>query len=89
MPNMTETPHQTKSPKPTPEQLLQLIDVQIQSQRAKRKGAPKHRATLLVGGLLLILGGLFAALLVLQQMASDLRHPADDSPEEILAAHSQ
>jgi len=89
MPNMTEAPHQTKSPEPTPEQLLQLLDVQIQSQRAKRGGGRKNRATFLVCGLLLILGGLFAALLVLQQMAGDLRHQADHSSEAIRDVHSQ
>ena len=89
MPNMTETPHQTKSPEPTPEQLLQLLDVQIQSQRAKRKGSRKHRATFLVCGLLFILGGLFAALVILQQMAGDLRRPGVGSAEEIPTAHSQ
>jgi hypothetical protein len=77
MPNMTETPHQTKSAEPTPEQLMQLLDLQIASQRAKRKGGRKHRATLLAGGLLFILAAAFAALFVLQQLAGDLHRSAE------------
>jgi len=86
---MTETPHQTKSPEPTPEQLMELLDIQIHTQRAKRKVGRKHRGVILAGGILLILGGLLGALLVLQEMAGDLRHPSADSPEEIPAEHSQ
>jgi hypothetical protein len=39
--------------------------------------------------LLFILGGLFAALVILQQMAGDLRRPGVGSAEEIPTAHSQ
>ena len=89
MPNMSETSHQTKSTEPTPEQLMQLLDLQIASQKARRKGGRKHRGTLLVGGILLIVGGLFAALLVLQQMASDLRPRNGVATESAAVEQSQ
>jgi hypothetical protein len=89
MPNMTETPHQTKSSEATPEQLMQLLDLQIASQKAKRNGGRNNRATLLVGGILIILGGLFAALLVLQEMAGDLRSHAGPVTQVPAAQDSQ
>jgi len=89
MPNMSETPHQTQSPQPTPEQLMQLLDLQIAMQRAKRKGGRKHRATLIVGGVLLILAVTFAALFILQQMVGDLPRPGEASAQEIPVTDSQ
>ena len=89
MPNMIETPQQTKSAEPTPEQLLQLLDRQINSRRAKRNGVRKHRAVLLVGGLFLILGALFVALFVLQQMVSDFRQPKPEQASELSVGNSQ
>jgi len=70
---MTETADQTKSPEATPEQLMQLLDLQIALQKTRRKAGQKHRVTLLVGSVLLILAGLFVALMILQEMAGDLR----------------
>jgi hypothetical protein len=89
MPNMTETPHQTKSSEPTPEQLMQLLDLQITSQRSKRKGGTKRRGLLLVSGLILILGLMFGALFVLQQMVGDLRQSGEVSTQETTMADSQ
>jgi len=86
---MSETPHQTQSPQPTPEQLMQLLDLQIAMQRAKRRGGRKHRATLIVGGVLLILAVTFAALFILQQMLGDLPHPREAAAQEISVTDSQ
>jgi hypothetical protein len=52
---------------------MQLLELQIASQRSKRKGGRRHRGVLLLGGLVLLLGVMFGALFVLQQMAGDLR----------------
>ena len=68
---------------------MQLLDLQIASRRAKRKGGRKHRTALVVGGLLFILGAAFAALFVLQQMTGDLRRPGETSAREFTAVYSQ
>lgn len=72
MPNMSDPKDPTKIAEPTPEQLLKLLDLQIAAQRARRQEAPGKRASLLVGGLIVIIGGALLALLFLQQMIADL-----------------
>jgi hypothetical protein len=58
----------------TPEQLVQMLDLQMAASKAKRGVANRNRATLLVGGLLFIFIAAGVALLVLAQMVSDLPH---------------
>lgn len=63
----------TKSAEPTPEQLLKLLDLQIAANRAKRKEAPAgRRSTIAMVGILLIILGTGAALLILQHAVADL-----------------
>lgn len=67
---------ETRTPQPTPEQLIKLLDFQLIMARAKR--APEkspNRAAMLIGGLLFIVAGCGAALLLLQHLLSDLQHP--------------
>ena len=70
------SPQQNKSVQPTPEQLMQLLDLQIASQRAKRHSSGRNRAMLIVGGLLLIFIAAGGALMLLMQMMDDLPRPA-------------
>ncbi len=56
----------------TPEQLLQMLDLQLALRRAQRGPAGRNRAMLLAGGVLFILIGAGVALLVLAQMLADL-----------------
>jgi hypothetical protein len=57
----------------TPEQLLQMLDAQLAAQRSQRAQSGRNRATILVTGILCIVVGASAALLVLNQMLVDLR----------------
>jgi len=69
----------------TPEQLLQMIDLQLASQRSQRAQSGRNRATILVGGILFIIVIAGAALLVLDQMLMDLRpdgRPATATPAQ-------
>lgn len=78
MPDMSEETQPTKSAEPTPEQLLKLLDLQIAANRAKRKESPGgRRTTIAMIGILLIILGTGAALLILQQVMADLpsAHP--------------
>ena len=65
--------NETRTSEPTPDQLIQLLDSQLTLARADRVGdrAPR-RAALLVGGMIFIVAGCCVALLILQQMLSDL-----------------
>jgi hypothetical protein len=58
----------------TPEQLVQMLDTRIAMSRARASGSGRHRATLLVGGVLFIFIVAGVALVVLAQMAADLSH---------------
>ena len=69
-----KNPKETGTPEATPEQLMQLLDVQLASQRSHRQNAGRNRAIILVAGLLFIVAAAGAALLILDQMLSDLRH---------------
>jgi hypothetical protein len=64
--------NENKTVEPTPEQLLQVLEIQLQAQRAKRQHAAGNRTALRAGGILLILGGAVAALLILQYAMSEL-----------------
>ena len=49
--------NENKISEPTPEQLLQVLELQLQMQRAKRRQSARSRTAIRVGGILLILGG--------------------------------
>ena len=72
---MHHAANETRTAQPTPEQLLKLLDAQLNVARTKRatEDHTPRRIALLAGALLLIVAGCGAALLVLQQMLSDLR----------------
>jgi hypothetical protein len=74
--------NENRNPEATPDQLLQMLDMQLTAVRNKRGAANPHsRVVLLVGGLLLILAACGAALLFLQQMLFDLPRPsAEETP---------
>ena len=82
--NMHHAAHETRTPQPTPEQLLKLLDSQLHLARVKRTTADRapRRTALLVGALLFIVGGGGAALLILQHLLSDLQErPRATSPQ--------
>jgi cell division septal protein FtsQ len=79
---------QTKAAEPTPEQLLQMLDLQIAAQRSKRKGTARQRAALLAAGLLLILVAAGGALLLLVQLLEDLPRPAAGTPAVEMAVEN-
>lgn len=66
-------PQQTETSQPTPEQLMQLLDLQLARERAKRPGRSRNRAMILVFGLLAIVAAGGIALIVAQQMLLDLQ----------------
>ena len=78
-PNMPVAMNENQSSESTPDQLLQMLDLQIAMQRGKRRSASKNRAVILAGGLILILGGMAVALLVLQQLLLEV--PRSDKPQ--------
>ena len=71
-PNMEKKPDQIKTDESTPEQLLQMLDLQIAAQRAKRKNLANRRAILIAVAVLLLMGAAMA-LVVLQQQAEEKR----------------
>lgn len=80
-----KNPKETGTPQATPEQLMQLLDVQLASQRSNRQNSGRNRAIILVTGLLFIVAAAGAALLILDQMLADLRHqgsPVGTAPTE-------
>jgi hypothetical protein len=64
---------ETESPDATPEQLIKMLDAQMAAQRSQREKSGRNRATMLVAGVLFIVCAAGAALLVLQQMLTDMR----------------
>mgnify|MGYP000213684505 CR=1 FL=1 len=74
-----KNPKETGTPEATPEQLVQLLDVQLASQRSHRSNSGRNRAIILVIGLLFIVVGAGAALLILDQMLADLRQQSPSS----------
>jgi uncharacterized membrane protein len=75
---------ETETHEATPEQLLQILDAQLVSQRSHKAAASRNRAMILVAGVLFIVGAAGAALMVLGQMLEDLRQngPAAPAPAE-------
>jgi hypothetical protein len=57
----------------TPEQLVKLLELQLGARRARREKSPASRAVGLTAGIVMILVGAAAALLVLQHLISDMR----------------
>lgn len=64
---------ETGTGEPTPEQLMQILEAQLAARRSQSAASSRNRAIFLVGGLLFILAAAGVALLVLDQMLSDLR----------------
>jgi hypothetical protein len=66
--------NETRTPQPTPEQLIKMLDSQLTFARAKRtESKTPNRVATLVAGILIIVVGCGLALLVLQNMLSDLQ----------------
>lgn len=57
----------------TPEQLIQMLDVQMSMQRSQREKSNRNRAIVLVSGILFIVVAAGAALLVLNEMLMEAR----------------
>ncbi len=77
---MKETDSPDRTPERTPEQLLQILDMGIELQRARRKGAQRNRGLFLTMGIFLILSGAAVALLVLSQMLNESRNSVYGQP---------
>jgi hypothetical protein len=76
-------PIDSKSSEPTPEQLMQLLDLQIAAERSKRKGSRRHRSTMVGLAVLFIIGGALAAFLVLHLMVEDLPRSREPVAHEV------
>jgi hypothetical protein len=74
---------ETETFSPSPDQLLQLLDSQIAMKRMQNQAARRNRAIFLTVGILVIVLGATAALLVLTQMMNEVppprRTPATDA----------
>jgi hypothetical protein len=64
---------ETQSAGPTPEQLMQMLDLELSANRSQRTNANRNRAMILVVGVLFIVIAAGGAFLVLDQMLQDLR----------------
>jgi hypothetical protein len=75
---------ETKTPQQTPEELLKLLDIQLQMQRAKRQRSAQNRTTMRLLGIFLIIGGGLVALLILQYAMSEFgnRSRGSRGPED-------
>lgn len=67
----------------TPEQLLQMLDAQLASQRSQKGVARRNRAIILVAGVLFIVVAAGAALMVLSQMLEDYRQNGSAAPAAV------
>lgn len=67
-----EATKQNDSTQLTPEQLLKLLELQSQRERAKREKKTRNRATFLAAGILVIIGAAGLALMIAQQLLVDL-----------------
>jgi hypothetical protein len=67
---------ETGTGEPTPEQLVQILESQLTVRRSQLAHSGRNRAIILVAGILFIVIGAGAALLILDQMLADLR-PGD------------
>lgn len=72
--------NENQPPDATPDQLLRLLDVEIARQRGKRQTRSQSRLWIRAGGLILIVGAMFAALALLQYLAADLPRPTRSEP---------
>lgn len=66
----------------TPEQLLQIIEAELASHCSHRGGANRNRAIILVVGILFIVMAAGGALLVLEQMLTDLQRNGPSQAEQ-------
>jgi hypothetical protein len=73
-------PKQIESHQPTPEQLMQMLDLQLAGERAKRAGRSRNRAMILVFGVIGIIAAGGIALIVAQQMLMDLQQRGSGAP---------
>lgn len=89
MPDMSNNPQPSKPAEPTPEQLLKLLDLQIAASRSRRDQAPARRGLGISVALLLIIVAIVGALLILQQMVSDLPAPSRTNEMPVEATKSQ
>ena len=64
---------ETEIEEATPEQLMRMLDGELLSHRSQRTDRGRNRAILLVAGLLFIVIAAGVALLVLDQMLSEMR----------------
>jgi hypothetical protein len=65
----------------TPEQLVQMLDVQLAAHRSHQSKSGRNRAIILVSGILFIVAAAGAALLILDQMLMDkLENNRPDAP---------
>ena len=64
---------ETETNDATPEQLIQMLDIQMAVQRSQREKSGRKRAIVLVSGILFIVFAAGAALLVLDQMLMDMK----------------
>jgi hypothetical protein len=64
--------NENRSAESTPEQLLQVLDMQLSVQRARRQQTSSKRTAWRIFGILFILVGAIAALLILQYAMNEL-----------------
>jgi hypothetical protein len=85
MPSMSENSQPNKSPEPTPEQLLKLLDLQIAAARSRKRGNPRNRVVLAVAAVFIIFLGALVALFLLQTMVEDMPRstPAPEPPADL------
>lgn len=88
MNNAMRAVKETESKEPTPEQLMQILDGELATKRSHRTNASRNRAIILVFGLLFIVIAAGAALLVLDQMLTDLRPNGPSSSQDSTASHT-
>ena len=63
--------HETRTTDVSPEQLLKMLELQLENKRHQRRSTAQSRTAMRVGGIVLMIGGLIAALLFLQMAASE------------------
>ena len=68
-----KAPQQIETSQPTPEELVQMLDLQLAGERNKRAGRSRNRALILAFGVLAIVAAGGIALIVAQQMLIDLQ----------------
>ena len=71
--------NETESTDATPEELLKVLELRMAMQRAQRTGTGRNRMIFLAGGVFFILIAAGVALVVLSQMAGEMRNARRDS----------